>query len=60
VSTVQSGRGREVWSEVEPFMLLGRAGAVPSTIQAVAEPRVPRRSRSTANLVLLTHQEVRS
>ncbi len=26
--------GREVWAEVEPFMLLGRTGVVPSTVRA--------------------------
>ena len=30
-------RGREVWSEVEPFMLLGRTGVVPSAVR----PTVP-------------------
>ncbi|MCS7484173.1 hypothetical protein ACFFQW_40495 [Umezawaea endophytica] len=38
-------RGREVWSEVEPFMLLGRTGAVPSAVRpfaaAVAALTVP-------------------
>jgi len=28
-------RGREVWSEVEPFMLLGRTGAVPSAVRPI-------------------------
>ena len=80
-------RGREVWAEVEPFLLLGRVGAapstvraavpfaaaaavmaVPSTIQAESRPPLelvlgqgnPAGSRSSADLVLLPHGEVRS
>jgi hypothetical protein len=51
VSAIPSSRGREVWAEVEPFMLLGRVGAVQSTAQA-EKPRV--------HLVLLPRQEDRS
>jgi hypothetical protein len=57
VSAVEWGRGREVWSEVEPFMLLGRVGAVPSTVRAEEEPRAHRKSRSTANLVVLPDED---
>lgn len=49
MSAIPSSRGREVWSEVEPFMLLGRMGVVPSTVRAPEKPRV--------HLVLLPRQE---
>jgi len=57
VSTIQFGRGREVWAEVEPFLLLGRvSSASPTPVVGTARP--PRKSRSTADLVLLPHEEV--
>jgi len=56
-------RGREVWSEVEPFMLLGRTGVVPSAVRpivpfsaaaaalAVPPPVLDTASRPTLELV---------
>jgi hypothetical protein len=43
VSDIPFTRGREVWSEVEPFLLLGRVGAAPAVpfAAAVAVMAVP-------------------
>ncbi|HEX6347248.1 hypothetical protein [Umezawaea sp.] len=50
--------GREVWAEVEPFMLLGRTGAVPREVRAAPRPAVPFAAAAAALAVPVTGKPV--